>query len=1506
MNRTLRIFALPGLLAACSSDLALPEVQISPAAPTTLDDLTAEWSWPGTSDSPDVVIEWFQDETRVQGVAGPVLPAERTSRSERWSVRVRAAGATADAFGSAEVLIQNAAPTVSLSLSPETPTSLDPLVATADVNDPDGDPVDVTWTWTRDGAPTDITADRVPPARTSQGEVWEVTVNATDGVASAAPASASVTIEASGPLIRGMAFTPDPPNGGENTQLDFEALDPDGGDLQVQIAWAINGATVADVTDDRLPFGRFKRNDTVRATVTASNDSGETTTAQLEAIAGNAVPYLEAVLVQPETANVTHTITCSPVGLVDPDGDVPTVSWEWRVNGAAISRFGNTLRPLDEGVVRGDRVQCFAIPADPFDTGPPFPGATLILVNAPPSVASASIIQPTTDGDPLTVSLGEVSDPDDDDVDIRYRWVAGGTVLGTEAELASSAFSRGQTIQLFVTPVDALGLEGPEVEATGSFTAANRPPVVLGHTATPEQPSRDGDLFIEPVTFDPDGDPVSITWTWRQNNVVVPSVTGPSFPADAMVRGRNLTATLVPSDGDLDGPAYVAGPYEVVNAPPRVLSGTFEVGGVETLEPVVNSTTNVRCQQTGLFDADPQDLLTVTVEWIIDDQVVSTNEVLSSSLIERGDVVTCVLTASDQITTSEPFVVGSFEVVNAPPVLGNVRIDPSAPRTTDTLTATALSVTDPDGPDEDITLTYEWRVGTEVRGTGEQLPSTEHRKGDNVVVRITATDADGGSASQETSVQIRNSPPVITNAFLTPTNPRRGQVVTIEGEWSDPDPSDTLTPTVEWRRNGSPIPGQTGLTLDGSANPNLFRKGDTLSATLRFNDGSTNSNLFNVPPVTVADSPPGDPLVQVTPRVSAGQDRDLRCEIAREAIDPDPGDTVTYRMRWFRNGSLYQGGGGLPAPAQTIWPGDTILREVTENGETWECEATALSGTGENALAGGTHTSTARIRNLPFRDLGMGANFGCGRDRGDRVRCWGDSALGQTEVPTFEARRLFVTDAGGCLYDTSGVLRCWGRTPNNPPTQTLIDISLGSTHACGRTATNQIRCWGDNSENQASPIDPDTGNQITGRKVAVGGRHSCALRNSGALVCWGEPLFGQLDVPTDGPYLDLAAGSDWSCALDVDGRVACWGRETRAAVTDAPSGAGFVAITAGAVHACALRADDTAVCWGDDLQVSPLPAPPGETWAQVAPGQTSTCGTTLDGEVLCWGASTRGQLIPGNENLPWLAPGAAGFTASQDTHSCFINEDAGVECWGDNEFGQASPPAFATPMDRVYVGREYSCARVEATKNLSCWGRNDWGIRSVPTGLLYEKVSPGRDHACAISPLGGLVCWGRDDHGETDHPTTGSWIDVSTSERASCAIDNSNQLHCWGDATSPILAQMPTGTAFRRVDVGGNQACAIRDTDRGITCWGTGQAISNPPGTSGLDQIVVGRNHACALNAIGEILCWGDNTNNRLEAPTGRYNHLIDGVESSCASRTEGAAPNEFQRTYCWGHIGRR
>lgn len=232
--------------------------------------------------------------------------------------------------------------------------------------------------------------------------------------------------------------------------------------------------------------------------------------------------------------------------------------------------------------------------------------------------------------------------------------------------------------------------------------------------------------------------------------------------------------------------------------------------------------------------------------------------------------------------------------------------------------------------------------------------------------------------------------------------------------------------------------------------------------------------------------------------------------------------------------------------------------------------------------------------------IAVGQRYSCAILKGGKVTCWGSASLGQLgygntdvigddETPasagTIDLGGIAtqVTAGGGhtCALIEDGSVRCWGNGAKgqlgHASTESIGDdelpssidpIDLGGTavfltagleHTCALMATDTVRCWGRNSDNELgyghtehigddeSPSaagDVDVGGPV--KAVSAGEFSTCVLLTSGQVRCWGSYDVGvpSSQIPLDvGPDLiAISKGDDHTCTMSASGDVYCWGR----------------------------------------------------------------------------------------------------------------------------------------------------------------------------------------------------------------------------------------------------------------------------------------------------------------------------------------------------------------------------
>jgi len=143
------------------------------------------------------------------------------------------------------------------------------------------------------------------------------------------------------------------------------------------------------------------------------------------------------------------------------------------------------------------------------------------------------------------------------------------------------------------------------------------------------------------------------------------------------------------------------------------------------------------------------------------------------------------------------------------------------------------------------------------------------------------------------AVVLTNSAPLVDSVTLSPSPARTNDVLQASVAAHDAD-GDAITYSYEWLRNGAPIAGATGSSLDLSVAGNGDR-GDTVTVRVILSDGQTTSAPATAS-VVVADTAPNVSVVLDVTSPTTNQ----AITASSTASDAD-GDALTYTFTWKVN-----------------------------------------------------------------------------------------------------------------------------------------------------------------------------------------------------------------------------------------------------------------------------------------------------------------------------------------------------------------------------------------------------------------------------------------------------------------------------------------------------------------------------------------------------------------------------------------------------------------------------
>jgi len=488
-----------------------------------------------------------------------------------------------------------------VAIQPEAPLTTDDLTVAITTPAEDRHEVSYRYAWTLNGNPRpDLTEDTIPASATEKGDTWTVRVTPTDGRVDGETVEATTTI-LNAPPAGSLTLDPDAPTTLDDLRASFEAEDADGDDVIVRWSWTVDGSA-STVNGNVVRAQATSKGQIWEVTATPSDGQtdGEPVTAQVQI--GNEAPEAASVRLDPTLVYENTVVTAVPTGS-DADGEPLVWTYSWFVDSAVVKEGPeDTLdgASFDKGQVL--RVEATVTDGDATDG--PVVSPEVTVRNVAPTIGEVVITPPSpVGGDDLTCTANEVVDIDGDEVTLTTTWTVDGRPAGVGPTLAGADLVRGDVVRCFVTATDGEASSASIV--SDPVTVGNTAPVIAGVSLSPSTVSGADEVTAIPSgVMDPDGDPVTLTTTWRVGGRTLG--TGPTL-SSGHVRGDVLVVTVEPFDGFDTGVAVTAS-TTVVNAIPSTPEVVIDPGSPGDEDDLV-------CEiATASTDADG-DTLTTTLTW---------------------------------------------------------------------------------------------------------------------------------------------------------------------------------------------------------------------------------------------------------------------------------------------------------------------------------------------------------------------------------------------------------------------------------------------------------------------------------------------------------------------------------------------------------------------------------------------------------------------------------------------------------------------------------------------------------------------------------------------------------------------------------------------------------------------------------------------------------------------------------------------------------------------------
>ncbi|MCH9662298.1 MAG: hypothetical protein K0U66_01390 [Gammaproteobacteria bacterium] len=638
-----------------------------------------------------------------------------------------------------------------------------------------------------------------------------------------------------------------------------------------------------------------------------------------------------------------------------------------------------------------------------------------------------------------------------------------------------------------------------------------------------------------------------------------------------------------------------------------------------------------------------------------------------------------------------------------------------------------------------------------------------------------------------------------------------------------------------------------------------------------------------------------------------------------------------------------------------------------------------------------------------------------------------------------------------CAVNSGGELHCWGGRGNgrlgfdatsvNTTTPTRasdttdwLQVSTGDNHTCAKNTNGELYCFGQGGFGGLGiGVQPFTvatptlvGDSTDWSQVSAGDTHTCAVSDAGRLHCWGPGDNGRLGLgdttqrispapvttavtPITAPSLgnvDLTAapasavfnnamlegGSNIPPIIFInsggDVQPAGCAVDTSSAQPDLPANLRIHPVTANGSVTCQITGRPSATAAMDTYTIVATNTVGSATAATVsfAVIAVGPIITDIAGKQTFFSNATIEPIIFTNGGLavqtdgctisPELPTGLEiGTYDDEGTMTCRITGApvgeaarttyivSASSAGGAANKASISIETLSKPLNlvrQVDTGDLHTCA-VSGGGDLYCWGQGVYGQlglgddknRNNPTRVGgstdWLQVSGGFRFGCSLRTGGDLFCSGRNNLGQIGSDDAGmanlshiqvdsekTWAQISAGGTHSCAINAEGQLYCWGEgalgrlglgddtSTRTIPTQVGSAINWVQVSAGSNHTCAI-NAEGQLYCWGLGNSgrlglgtdtsNRNSPAQVGSatnwSQVSAGSTHACAVDTGGQLYCWGSGANGRLglgPVPINRFIPTQVGsatnwsqVSTFISSANHSCAINTEGQLYCWG-----
>jgi len=408
------------------------------------------------------------------------------------------------------------------------------------------------------------------------------------------------------------------------------------------------------------------------------------------------------------------------------------------------------------------------------------------------------------------------------------------------------------------------------------------------------------------------------------------------------------------------------------------------------------------------------------------------------------------------------------------------------------------------GPSDPITFTYRWsRNGTAISGaTSTTYPVVAADDGARLTCTVRATNAAGAAEATSAAVTVGggggggDAPTNLSPPSISGTAAVGSTLTCSQGSWSGSSPSNPITFTYRWSRNGTAISGATSTTYPVVAADD----GARLTCTVRASSPGGSAEATSAS-VTVGGGGGGGPTNTAPPTISgtAAVGQVLTC-----APGTWTGTGIGYAYQWRRAGTPISGATASTYAVVAADAGTALTCTVTATTSGGSATATSAavtvgSGGGPANTAPPTITGTAAPGEVLTCNPGTWSGTGIAytyvwRRNGAVVGTGTTYTLLSDDVGTSFTCTVTASSSAGSTTATTAAVTVSGPS-GHAPANTAPPV-IGGTPAVGQTLTCSTGSW------TGAPTSYEYVWRRNGATIATGSTYVVVAADSGAaLVC---------------------------------------------------------------------------------------------------------------------------------------------------------------------------------------------------------------------------------------------------------------------------------------------------------------------------------------------------------------------------------------------------------------------